>query len=99
MSELPTSPEHHPFRLTLEGVVQTTLTKHRLRSLFAQRIELLAFGRLQAMGPGLDQGWRVRRRPGRGEALVQGGMMMLPPAAISGSISAAWQNVTFAALK
>ena len=26
MSELPTSPEHHPFRLTLEGVVQTTLT-------------------------------------------------------------------------
>src|SRR3954468_4235136 len=25
-----------------------------------------------------DQGWMVRRRPGRGEALVQGGMMMLP---------------------
>ena len=24
------------------------------------------------------QGWMVRRRPGRGEALVQGGMMMLP---------------------
>src|SRR4051812_18054316 len=51
--------------------------KHRLRSLFAQRIELLAFGRPQAMGHGLYQGWMVRRRPGRGEALVQGGMMML----------------------
>ena len=35
-------------------------------------------GVLQAMGHGLYQGWMVRRRPGRGEALVQGGMMMLP---------------------
>jgi len=26
MSGLPTSPEHHPFRLTLEGAAQTTLT-------------------------------------------------------------------------
>ena len=28
MSELPTSPEHHPLRPTLEGAAQTTLTKH-----------------------------------------------------------------------
>jgi len=27
MSGLPTSPEHHPFRLTLEGAAQTTLTR------------------------------------------------------------------------
>src|SRR4051812_1121840 len=73
--------------------------KHRLRSLFAPRIELLAFGRLQAMGHGLYQGWMVRRRPGRGEALVQAGMMMLPARGDQGSISAAWQTVTFAALK
>ena len=26
MSELPTSPDHHPFSLTLEGAAQTTLT-------------------------------------------------------------------------
>src|SRR3954453_17171672 len=28
MSELPTSPEHHPLRPTLEGAAQTTLTSH-----------------------------------------------------------------------
>src|SRR5215212_7326606 len=28
MSELPTSPEHHPLRPTLEGAAQTTLTQH-----------------------------------------------------------------------
>jgi len=28
MSGLPTSPEHHPFRLTLEGAAQTTLSEH-----------------------------------------------------------------------
>src|SRR5215204_4354723 len=28
MSELPTSPEHHPLRPTLEGAAQTTLTLH-----------------------------------------------------------------------
>src|SRR4051812_49923198 len=28
MSELPTSPEHHPFSPTLEGAAQTTLTSH-----------------------------------------------------------------------
>src|SRR3954453_9647702 len=30
MSELPTSPEHHPLRPTLEGAAQTTLTMDRL---------------------------------------------------------------------
>src|SRR3954447_13891210 len=32
MSELPTSPEHHPLRPTLEGAAQTTLTAHRITS-------------------------------------------------------------------
>jgi hypothetical protein len=30
MSELPTSPEHHPFSPTLEGAAQTTLTEEFL---------------------------------------------------------------------
>ncbi len=29
MSELPTSPEQHPLRLTLKGAAQTTLTKRQ----------------------------------------------------------------------
>jgi hypothetical protein len=35
MSELPTSPEHHPLRPTLEGAAQTTLTVNRLDELLA----------------------------------------------------------------
>jgi hypothetical protein len=34
MSELPTSPEHHPLRPTLEGAAQTTLTiQHTITTL------------------------------------------------------------------
>ena len=55
MSELPTSPEHHPFRLTLEGVVQTTLTLYAQRqgveSTLSQGVR--AFGLRQARYRGL----------------------------------------------
>src|SRR3954468_9745657 len=41
MSELPTSPEHHPLRPTLEGAAQTTLTTDQ--SCERQERDLVAF--------------------------------------------------------
>jgi len=39
VSELPTSPEHHPFSLTLEGAAQTTLTLGVMPEKIARRLE------------------------------------------------------------
>ena len=52
--------------------------EHRLGSVFAQGVKFLAFGRLQAVGHGLDRRWIFWRSRSRGEALAQGWMMRVP---------------------
>ena len=53
MSELPTSPEHHPFSLTLEGAAQTTLTIEKafakLKALLRKAAERTVSGVRQAI--------------------------------------------------
>jgi hypothetical protein len=68
-------------------------------ALLAQAVELLALGRRQAAGRGFDRGRIVRRWRCSGEALAPRRMTELRPSAINGSLPAAGQASTLAALK
>ena len=53
-------------------------TEHGFRSVLASSVELLAFGRGQAVRHGFERGWILRCGRCRGKALVQGRVMRGP---------------------